>query len=105
MIDVENEHGGCEPSLGALGSGYDCSHFDQSNWAGGGADDRELDDEREPSLGSLTCVGYCGEDGSSMRDGRDQTRWAHGLSDDREEQCEDEGAQSEDEGSAAMIED
>jgi hypothetical protein len=99
--DPDLEDGGeAEPTLGATET------RDQRLWSDGANDDRELDDEREPSLGSV---------GSNANaDLADQRRWATGGTGDLEEEhdgrepvcedegaaCEDEGAQCEDEGAA-----
>ena len=71
----------------------------QSHWNDGASDDREQDDEREPSLGSIGS--------NSNADLADQRRWASGGTGDLEDEhdgrepvCEDEGAQCEDEGGA-----
>ena len=73
--------------------------MNQSRWNDVASDDREQDDEREPSLGSV---------GSNANaDLADQRRWASGCTSDAEDEhdgrepvCEDEGAQCEDEGGA-----
>lgn len=51
-------------------------------------DDLTPDCDLEPSLGSLNCL----QNYSTMAD---QTDWADGTGDDREEECEDEGADSD----------
>ena len=71
--------------------------MNQSRWNDVASDDREQDDEREPSLGSV---------GSNANaDLADQRRWASGCTSDAEDEhdgrepvCEDEGAQCDDEG-------
>jgi hypothetical protein len=90
--DVDDERDAdLEPSLGALGSGYDCERFDQRRWAEGSRteleqehDGREPDVDDEPSLASLH--------GGQRPEFFDQCAWARGVSDEREEACEDEGA-------------
>ena len=83
-----------EPTLGAPeimgGAG---GRLDQRRWVDGyhGHDDeREIDADNEPSLGSI---------GSNAdAEHANQSRWADGATSDAEEQCEDEGAQCDDEG-------
>jgi hypothetical protein len=86
-----NYGGESEPSLGALGSGYDAESFDQRRWSEGDRKDledehdgREFDVDDEPSLGS--------PHGGTRPEFFNQRGWARGETDDREEQCEDEGA-------------
>jgi hypothetical protein len=68
-------------------------------------DDREADivdelhdpdPDREPSLGSMQCVGYCGEAGASPAHTWDQTFWARGGTDDRERADDSEEGATED---------
>jgi hypothetical protein len=86
-----------EPSLGALGAGYDAERFDQRRWSEGSRKDledehdgREPDVDDEPSLAS--------PHGGQRPEFFDQREWARGEDNDVEEACEDEGAQCEDEG-------
>jgi hypothetical protein len=79
-----SEHDGCEPdedfepSLGSLGSGWDCEAFNQAKWANGlGADLEDEHDGREPDVDDEPSLGW-----TISGD------W--GGSDDREQvQCED----------------
>jgi len=90
-VDAEFDGDTCadadrEPGLGAPEFiGYGCN-VDQTWWGYGCRDDREQDEDSEPSLGSL------------MRDAG-QLGWAGGCSDDREDEhdgCEpDEGLESD----------
>jgi hypothetical protein len=79
-----------EPSLGAPEAmAGPVVQFNQSDWAAGGDTDEreESDGDQEPSLGAACPQAWT-----------DQTRWADGPRHDFEEQCEDEGAQCDDEG-------
>ena len=95
--DEEMWLGAPEPQGGYVQRGY--GRMDQSHWNDGASDDREQDDEREASLGSI---------GSNANaELVDQRRWASGGTSDLEDEhdgrepvCEDEGAQCEDEGGA-----
>ena len=93
-----------EPSLGAQDPAWEGT--DQELWAQqGNTDDREGDEhdgrepdvDDEPSLGAPECVGYIPADGPGGP-WFSQANWAKGDRDDLEQQCEDEGSDTDTEG-------
>jgi hypothetical protein len=58
--------------------------------------DLEPSTDSEPSLGSIQCVGYCGDMGASPAITWDQSRWSTGGTDDRERADDSEEGAAED---------
>ncbi|MBV8799752.1 MAG: hypothetical protein JO208_08100 [Alphaproteobacteria bacterium] len=120
--DGEGDDCDAEPSLGSRGSTYDADYFDQRHWAGGAMNDaegdehdgREPDEDGEQEIGWPEMVnqeralnhcrdggGWGGEPSLGSVECVDQRRWAAGGTAesrvDLEEQCEDEGHDSDSE--------
>jgi len=121
--DREGGDSDLEPSLASRGCTYDADYFNQENWAAGSNDDdREKDagDEGEsgqdedhdlgwpemvnqaratvpPAWGSLSCGDESESSLGSLDGEMNQAKWSRGSRSDLEEQCEDEGHDSDSE--------